>query len=53
MADKDLSIVAVIDEMVAYVKARYGGTWLESDEMSDEMYEDLWRFAKEVEVMKG
>ncbi|PWA89000.1 hypothetical protein CTI12_AA115150 [Artemisia annua] len=38
--------------MVEYVKAKYGYSWLESDEMSDEMFEDLCRFAKEEEVIK-
>ncbi|PWA66742.1 hypothetical protein CTI12_AA324870 [Artemisia annua] len=38
--------------MVEYVKAKYGYSWLESDETSDEMFEDLCRFAKEEEVIK-
>ncbi|PWA77877.1 hypothetical protein CTI12_AA220240 [Artemisia annua] len=38
--------------MVEYVKAKYGYSWLESDEMSDEMFKDLCRFAKEEEVIK-
>ncbi|PWA87771.1 hypothetical protein CTI12_AA125900 [Artemisia annua] len=52
MADMELSKPQVTDEMVEYVKAKYGDTWLESDVMSDEMYEDLCRFAKEAEVIK-
>ena len=39
--------------MLEYVKVKYEDTWLKSDEMSDEMFEDLRRFAKEAEVMKG
>ncbi|PWA44951.1 hypothetical protein CTI12_AA521570 [Artemisia annua] len=38
--------------MIEYVKEKYGYSWLESDEMSDEMFEDLCRFAKEEEVIK-
>jgi hypothetical protein len=53
MADMDLTKTQVTDKMVDYVKTKYGNTWLESDEMPDEMYEDLCRFAKETEVMKG
>ncbi|PWA65570.1 hypothetical protein CTI12_AA334860 [Artemisia annua] len=52
MADMELSKPQVTDEMVEYVKAKYGDTRLESDVMSDEMYEDLCRFAKEAEVIK-
>ena len=53
MEDNDSTFTAITDEMVKYVKAKYGDTWLEEDEMSDEMFEDLCRFAKEAEVMKG
>ncbi|PWA98660.1 hypothetical protein CTI12_AA001450 [Artemisia annua] len=52
MADMELSKAQVTDHMVEYVKAKYGYSWLESDEMSDEMFEDLCRFAKEEEVIK-
>ncbi|PWA36739.1 hypothetical protein CTI12_AA596970 [Artemisia annua] len=52
MADMELSKAQVTDEMVEYVKAKYGYSWLESDEMSNEMFEDLCRFAKEEEVIK-
>ncbi|PWA55017.1 hypothetical protein CTI12_AA431000 [Artemisia annua] len=51
MADLELSKAQVTDQMVEYVKAKYGYSWLESDEMSDEMFEDL-SFAKEEEVIK-
>ncbi|PWA46104.1 hypothetical protein CTI12_AA437920 [Artemisia annua] len=53
MAHMELSKAQVTDQMVEYVKATYGYSWLESDEMSDEMFEDLCRFAKEEEVSKG
>ena len=49
----ELSKPQVTDKMVEYVKAKYGDSWLESDELSDEMFEDLCRFAKEEEVIKG
>ncbi|PWA37679.1 hypothetical protein CTI12_AA589100 [Artemisia annua] len=49
----ELSKAQVTDQMVEYVKAKYGYSWLESDEMSDEMFEDLCRFAKKEEVIKG
>ncbi|PWA39752.1 hypothetical protein CTI12_AA569080 [Artemisia annua] len=49
----ELSKAQVTDQMVEYVKAKYGYSWLESDEMSDEMFEDLCRFVKEEEVIKG
>ncbi|PWA59600.1 hypothetical protein CTI12_AA390290 [Artemisia annua] len=52
MAHMELSKAQVTDQMVEYVKAKYGYSWLESDEMSDEMFEDLCRFAKEEEVSK-
>ncbi|PWA63628.1 hypothetical protein CTI12_AA350090 [Artemisia annua] len=47
----ELSKAQVTDQMVEYVKAKYGYSWFESDEMS-EMFEDLCRFAKEEEVIK-
>ncbi|PWA65894.1 hypothetical protein CTI12_AA148670 [Artemisia annua] len=53
MADMELSKAQVTDQMVMYVKTKYCYSWLESDEMSDEMFEDLCRFAKEEEVIKG
>ena len=53
MAHMELSKTQGTDEMVEYVKAKYGDTWLESDEMSDEMFEDLCRFAKQAKVIKG
>ncbi|PWA43127.1 hypothetical protein CTI12_AA537210 [Artemisia annua] len=52
MADMELSKAQVTDQMVEYVKAKYGYSWLESDEMSDEMFENLCRFAKEEEMIK-
>ncbi|PWA92282.1 hypothetical protein CTI12_AA081980 [Artemisia annua] len=52
MAHMELSKAQVTDQMVEYVKVKYGYSWLESDEMSDEMFEDLCRFAKEEEVSK-
>ncbi|PWA52411.1 hypothetical protein CTI12_AA414120 [Artemisia annua] len=52
MAVMELSKPQVTDKTVEYVKAKYGYSWLESDEMSDEMFEDLCRFAKEEEVIK-
>ncbi|PWA34186.1 hypothetical protein CTI12_AA621470 [Artemisia annua] len=48
----ELSKPQVTDEIIEYVKAKYGYSWLESDEISDEMFEDLCRFAKEEEVIK-
>lgn len=37
MADMDLTKTQVMDKMVEYAKAKYGDSWLESDEISDEM----------------
>ncbi|PWA86803.1 hypothetical protein CTI12_AA135980 [Artemisia annua] len=48
----ELSKPQVTDKMAEYVKAKYGDSWLESNAMSDEMFEDLCRFAKEEEVIK-
>lgn len=53
MGEMELSMKGVTNEMVPYVKAKYGDYWLQRDEMSDEMFEDLSRFAKEAEVMNG
>jgi hypothetical protein len=52
MADMELTKPQVTDKMVEYVKAKYGDSWLESDEMSDKMFEDLCRFAKEAKIIK-
>ena len=53
MADMELSKAQMTDQMVEYVKAKYGYSWLENDEMSDEMFEDLCRFSIEEEVIKS
>ena len=54
MADKDWNNFELTDEMVAFVRSKYGTSWMESDEISDEILDDLWEYAhKETEVVKG
>ena len=40
--------------MVVFVRAKYGTSWMESDDISDEILDDLWEYAyKEPKVVKG
>ena len=41
MADKDWSNFVLTNDMVAFIQAKYGDTWKEMDEMSDEIIDDL------------
>ncbi|PWA79417.1 hypothetical protein CTI12_AA200760 [Artemisia annua] len=53
MADNDLSNFVITDDLVEFVKAKYRDYWKENDEPSDEIFEDLWKYAHiEPEVVK-
>ena len=41
MADKDWSNFVLIDDMVAFIQAKYGDTWKEMDETFDEIIDNL------------
>nr|GEX30377.1 peptidase C48, SUMO/sentrin/Ubl1 [Tanacetum cinerariifolium] len=45
MDEQDWSKVERTQDLIDYVYAKYGNTWKESDEATDEMLDDLYNFA--------
>ncbi|GJZ70477.1 hypothetical protein Tco_0634027 [Tanacetum coccineum] len=45
MAEQDWSKVERTQDLVDYVYVKYGNTWKESDEATDEMIDDLYNFS--------
>ncbi|GJY23586.1 hypothetical protein Tco_0397244 [Tanacetum coccineum] len=44
MAEQDWSIVEKTQDLVDYVYAKYGNSWKESDEIFDEILDDLYNY---------